>query len=714
MKKLYRFLSFPLILLSSMLLLPGALAAGSVETLIGRLPAPTQAEFDSTISAIAATGHEGMLQLADMLQPASEGQNATVEYALNGLAAYLSAPGRESQCAVLRQALKDGVDRCGDNANRAFLLTLLQRCGTAEDAPFFAKYVGDPYLQQWALNGLIALPDADEALLKVLNSGAAPRAELAYAAGLKGLSKAEPMILNWIAEAAAGDDRRPYYKALGAIGSAKALPLLEKAAKTENYAWEPYGATEAYIGLIHRLYDNGGRKQALSAAKKLLKATDRSNVRCDALALLMGAPGAKVQPLLIEALADADREYRVNALRVAEPMADEAMLDALGKLLMSPSVATEAKTDVVSWLGAVHASGQIEPVVAMFGMADAELAAAAIRTAGRIGGETALTALVAQLGKAHSDEASAALLAFNGKVNGGVASALYGDAQTQLAALRIAGQRHVSEAYPQVSALLSSADAVVRAAAYEALPGVVDAGNFTDLVKLVESGSVPAGVSLSDALLSSVRSLSPERQYAMVEAVLPVSSYPQTYYPVLARAATPEAVSKLLDGYASDKPEVSAAALSALLDVDRPEMIDLLYGIAVNDGRHEVLHRYAVLVGNSGYDASRKFALYSNGLEATADAGVRNALLNGLGSVNTFDALLLAHRYQADDATARAAAAAVRGIASKTLSNPLPEQVEAASVRSALERAREIYTAGGSADDGYAVDDINGMLAKLP
>ena len=283
------------------LLVPGIMAAQDtrnrttstiIADALAQLPAANQQDYNRIMAELAATGQDGLTQLTGMLSPSDKGENAKVEYALHGLTGYLHAEGQEAGRDALRQALKDAISNSSDDPNRAFLMTLLQRCGKAEDGEFFSKYVTDPYLQEWAINGLIAIDGTEDALMALLNAGAAPRDVLAYAAGKKGLSSAEPVILNWCAEVN-GTDLRPYYKALGAIGSQKSLPTLSKAAKAQQYEWEADGATEAYAALIERLAANGDTKTALSEAKKLMKATDKTNVRGAAMNVIFDKVGGQ-------------------------------------------------------------------------------------------------------------------------------------------------------------------------------------------------------------------------------------------------------------------------------------------------------------------------------------------------------------------------------------------------------------------------------------
>lgn len=673
---------------------------------LAQLPAATQQDFNKIMAELASTGQEGLAQLAGMLSPSEKGENAAVEYALHGLTGYLHAEGQEAGRDALRQTLKDAIDNSTDNPNRAFLMTLLQRCGKPEDGEFFAKYVADPYLQEWAVNGLIAIDGTEDVLMKLIETGAAPRDVLAYAAGKKGLAAAEPVIINWSAEAAPAD-RRPYYKALGAIGSQKSLPTLSQAAKAQKYGWEADGATEAYVALIGRLAANGDAKTAASEAKKLMKATDRTSVRGAALEIIFDTEGKKALPLLLKALKSPDRDYRVNALRRAEPWVDEDVYAAVAKPLADKEN-FEVKTDILNWLGTNHAESQIAPVIAQFDSPDAETAAAAFKAAGKIGGPIALEALCARLGGEKSAEATSALLSFNGNVAPGILKALQGYAPMKVAAMNIAATRRIADAAPKVFSLLGSDDAPVREAAFNTLSGVVGPNDFDKICALIEEKGAQANPALGKALLSSASRLPAEQVFSKAMKYAGSSKTPQMYYPVLAFCGTPEAIDALHKAYKENTGNIKEAALQALAKVNDSGMIDILYGIAVSDDRPDLLPRYAELVGSGKYTAAQKYDLYRKGLEAATDAPAKALMLRGLASSGTYQALMLADSCQSDPAIAKPAAEAVRAIMTKNTGT-----YSGAPVREALERARDIFKAGGSADDGYAVDDINGMLSKL-
>ena len=72
---------------------------------------------------------------------------------------------------------------------------------------------------------------------------------------------------------------------------------------------------------------------------------------------------------------------------------------------------------------------------------DEEIAIAAITAAGKIGGDTALEALIAKLNSNHADAATKALLSFNGKINNNIMKALDADKAIRIAALNLASTR---------------------------------------------------------------------------------------------------------------------------------------------------------------------------------------------------------------------------------------------------------------------------------
>ncbi len=240
-----------------------------INEVLAQLPAETASDFDALMQELASLGRTGVEILAGRLVPAAEGQNATIEYALNGLVAYVSADEREALAEEVRSGLRSAIDLCTDKVNQGFLMTLLQLIAGAEDVPTFVKYINDEDLKPFAINGLITIQDDGKEVSKLLRKSKVYDEGLAYLAKKKGL--AYP----------------------------KNSPV-----KTEGVA----------EGL------------------KLLKSKN-SHERVNGLCIMMACGDIAPQELVIEALLEDDREYRAAALMLANDFADEAFYAEVATLI---------------------------------------------------------------------------------------------------------------------------------------------------------------------------------------------------------------------------------------------------------------------------------------------------------------------------------------------------------------------------------------------
>lgn len=205
---------------------------------LAQLPAADAKVFNQVMGELAATGSKGVEMIAAMLVPADKGKNATFEYALNGVVAYVTDPAHEALRDDVRKGLLAAIDRCGDDANRAFLFSQLQFCSTAADAAAMARYLDDPYLAGYALRALVSTPGTEALLLAEAGKDdltAARKQALAYAFAEKRLAAAEPFLLTWL-EGADAQTAEQIYNALAACGSQASLKPLAAAAAKTGYA----------------------------------------------------------------------------------------------------------------------------------------------------------------------------------------------------------------------------------------------------------------------------------------------------------------------------------------------------------------------------------------------------------------------------------------------------------------------------------------------
>ena len=684
----------------------------TVETVVAdalaQLPAATAGDYDKIMGELAATGAEGVGILADMLVPASQGENAAVEYALNGVASFVTAAGREQLRPAVCEGLLAALARCKDDANRAFLVSQLQLCATADNAAALAAYIDDPYLGDPVLRALISIPDSEATLLSLARRSDlsdAQRAALAYAFGEKRTAAAEPILLGWID--GADDATRALYPALASCGTAASAKALEAAARAVDYGCDETAATDSYLRLLDRMVNEGAARDAVKAAKRLLKC-ERANVRGAALEVIVRAEGTRAMPYVLAALEKGDIQYRNAALRYIGDKADDAVYATIAA--DRKRLSDEAWADVIEWFGVRHAASQTGAVTEAVGSSNDAVALAGIRAAGRLGGDEALAALIAALGGPHSDAAAQTLLAFNGRIDEGVVKALDGRGTMQVQALNLAAARRIDAVADKVFALLDAPDAAVSEAAYRALASIAAPADVDRLSRLLDTADAAHAGQLSAALTHAVRTLAPEKQYETVYARMSASPRPERYYPTLAQTGTQQAIDCLVENFAGTR---RAEAFDALLRVEAPQIAGVLYTIAAGnpDLADRALTRYTACVAALDATPVRKYQLYRQALELNPSPKIAVGILRKLEGIREFPALVLAGRYLDNEATARAAAAAVKTIAAKS-ARPLGGD----TVRALLEKSRDIYRewAKSDADAGYAVDELTLMLSKLP
>lgn len=643
----------------------GRVTSTIVADALNQLPAEDAGLYNQLMGELAATGSEGVEMIASMLKPAAEGvNNSPMEYALNGVAWYVTAEGNDALRDGVREGLRNAADKCGDATTKAFLLTVLERCATAEDAGYFAALLGDGYQGDFAARALATLPGTEETVLSLMqeqNANGLSRARLAHIASYKNMEGAEDILLMWAAEGGEDAEMAEIHRALASCGTAKSVKALDGAAKAVGYAFEATDAYASYVALLTKLAKTDPAA-ALKAAKKLMKASPKVNVRSAGLEIVARVEGADVLPTLEKAMKDENREYRVGALRLADDYADDAVYASFAAML--PSLEGAARADVLNWLGTAHAASQIDAVAAAMNDADAEVAAAAVAAASKIGGEKALAAIVAKAGSLAGDAAPAekdvitnALLSFNGRVNEGVVEMLGKGGAAAEIARNVLASRRIPEAADAVLAMAEAGDDVAAI-----LPNVVSEANFEALCGLYESGKCN-DAAVNEAIIDKPAA----EQVAMIEARMKkAGDKAYMYYPVLAATGSSEVIPMLVEGYEAGNKQ--GYAFASMLKVADDAMIPYMYRIAGENAslKDAALERYIYLTqASQALNAQVKYMNYRQALEMNPKTELRNMALRALSPTQTYQGMMLAAEYLDDAETAQAAANTILEIATK-------------------------------------------------
>lgn len=721
MKKIYYIIVVAALLLSAPTFAQQRDARGRVlETIVAdglaQLPAKTTEQYNQVMSELAATGEKGMEMIISKLGPSANGTNASFEYAINGVVNYVSEEGRESLREPVRQALLRGIEAQQDDVNKAFLLSILPKIAQKADTQVFASYLSDPYLSAFARTALASMNGSEDVIRQLINEGKGSKADLAYLAYQKKLSGVEDVLLSWAGQGDA-KTQAAVYNALAAIGTDNSLPVLAAAAKAVDFQDDPTGAADSYLQLLNRV-PAVNVKAVQKAAKELVKHQSPA-VRCAGLKLALMTAGDKASKLVLASLKDGDVQYRNTALLMAQEVAGDGIFDFIGKNI--GKLSTDAKVDVVRWLGNNHVGSQAATLNGLMGIGNPDaVSEEAIIAAAKIGqdatdGTDLLWGLVSKLAlkdDIRSKTAADALLSYNGDISSAVVKGLESrEASVVPAALKLAADRRIAAAYPQVLSMLSSSDNAVKAGAFDALKGVARADNFGQLCDILEKAQGDEVGKVQAAAQTAIKSLKAEEQLALVSPRMNVTKNKALYYPLIAQVGTKEAIAMLMDEY--KHPATADAALASLLTVQNSSMVDNLYEMAKQRPaqKEQILGRYLQLLRYYNYGNAREYRLTEQALGLKPSVQLTKQLVNNLSNVGTVPSLQLAAQYLDDKDAAVEAAQAVKTLVAKNKPLQFGEDT-----KQMLVKAQDIFRsekAKGDADAGYAVDEITGLLAKV-
>ena len=669
---------------------------------LAQLPAELPATYNQVMAELASTGAEGIEQLALMLSPMAEGvNNSAVEYAVNGVASYVSKDGAAQRDAV-RAGLKAAIEKTSDNPNKAFLMTALQICATAEDAEFYAGYLKDQYQGNFAARALASIHGTEPVVYELMKNQAqngVSKVLLAQIASYKHhFHDAEPIVIEWL-KGATPELTTQIYLALGAWGGADAAKVLGAAAKEVGYTFEPTDAYGAYLTLLNGHLIKHEPKIVEKEAKKMMK-FPKSNVRLAGLDLLVQMKGAATTPMVVKALADDCREYRYGAMRLSEAYADDNTYAAVAGELAN--VEDAAKVDILNWLGAQHAATQISAIAPYVASTNDCVACAAIAAASKIGGEEALKPLISRMSKGEANEVVdealiKGLLSFNGSINDEFVRVMDSNAHSRAIAKQVLNKRRIPAAASNILVWVDNGgdDTAITALTTNAVEK-----NFARYCNLFEQGRPT-----SAAIIKSIQEKAPAEQAKMIqERMDKAGANKHLYYPVLAATGAKEAVAPIVEGYKSTTSEAQKAAFEGLCALNDASVLPTLLEATANaEFKDKAIARYITLTGTSAINNDQKYMNYRKALETNPALKYKNQALKALSATQNYPAMMLAAEYMDNAETAQAAANTVLEIATKH-----PE-FYSAEVKALLEKVAATVNDG---DAVYKRKDIEKFISE--
>lgn len=671
-----------------------------VADVLNLMPANDQASQDELMMEIINAGPEGVTELAKLLRPSAVGGNAKVEYALDGLCDFVSAPGNRHFKRVVSDGLFYALKEVENEEIKEYLISLFKNFGDAEDAERLMAFADNEKLFDVTVQTLSVVQNGGLYIKEIAQTcNVNQRCIVAYGIANQRVGSCEDVLIEWIEGADAKTQEAIFY-ALSEIGTQKALTLLAEKAKAAKYKYEPTDATASYIRLLER-YAKVQKVDFVEPAAMTFLKSKMANIKIEGMNLLVEVKSEEKLPAIYKLLKDKNIQVRMAALDNLKPLADSAVCANVVASLNSKKTVAEA----ITWLGDVKDESQLEFVENQLISKDSVVVSKAIQAIVNIGNQDAMMTLLPLFGTNYQPVIKTALVSANIVPAKLLNKALKGTNEQVIGALDVIESRVSMDQVYDVRRLISSENQEVKTAAYKALRGVSNLNTseyLKDLLMKAEEQYVP------DVQNALMKSMANAKENVMNDFVLQFKfAEPKIltrFYKVFAYFGNEMSINKLKEGYNSEATR--EPALEALLTIDNVTVAKTLFEIGMNDptNREKIMTRYVVLVNKSDMSSVDKMTAYRKVLGLNPDYELKNLILKNIEATQTYQGIILASYYLDDEETAQRAANTILNIATKH-----PE-LNGSEIVDLLLKIKEIFN---DSDAIYKHTQIDEHLAKI-
>jgi HEAT repeat protein len=651
--------------------------------LLERMPPRDTIEARWVYSSVIGMGPEAILQICSRLGRPGTDRDTQAEFALQGLASYVTGAGRGNERTIFVGALEKALDVVRSPEQSAFILGRLQIAGKGESISLLARFLNDERLSEPAAQALVAIREGAE--LPLLSALPASRGNTRITI-IKSLGDLRSRrALDQLLGESASDDSRirlAAFYALANIGDRRAEDVLAKAARVAPPR-ERAEVTSHYLLFARRQAESGNSSGALRIGEALFAdPSAEAQVRAAALDLIVRSKGDTAIDDLTGAMADSSSAVRSAALRLASRIPGRSATGRWVACLESAG----SRSEIVSMLGDRGDTGAYPAVVSLLGDTDAGVRTSAVDAALRLRKEESLPVLLSVLERSRDARDIAAVkgaleqLPSNRVIPPVIVSLSRVTAPACVMLLEYVGKSAGAPAEP-VFSFAKSSDAPVRIAALKSLGTLGsenDAGRLIALL-LAEESEVGRAVARNSLVALCTRIPDPERRTESLLAAYRSATPPQReiLLHVISRLGGRRALA-LASGEARSKdPGMRDAAVRALADWPAMDAFDTLLVIA---GSKEKLNlrvlalRGAVrLVENAPIPAASAVLYHERTLALADRPDEIRLVLGALANLRCLESLRDVIPFISDDSLGLDAAMAAGRIASGPAYEPASE-----------------------------------------
>jgi HEAT repeat protein len=653
------------------------LMATKVADLLAQMPSKDNSYTEKLMNDMLSLGDAGLRQICDQIVPAGTGNDTGARFAVESFSRFLSKQGKEQEKMNWEKICLGYVTDRKDYNVKDFFMKQLQLTGSDASVDALKIYLSDKDLSAPAVAVIGAV--GGKLAEKVLSESLKDK-NLPCAAGVMNIlagMKSELAVNEFLFWASSADKniQAAAYNALAKSGNPLAYPVLSKAARDVKYGWEHTGATEAFLNYARAAGDKGDVKTMDKVCQAVIAGSnDRNSIqyKTEALRIKINYYGYEAMPDIIAALGSPNRMYRNSALMFSLTLQGQPVTRKLIEFF--PKASPDVRPEIIRNLGSRKDELSVTLVTSSLSDQDInvrkESAAALVSISGQDAVPSLIEYLVRSTGVDDQEAAKSALMTVLDNNRMPLLLPALKDAPNQgkKSILELLAWSRDKKFFQIVFPYTSFDDEGVRSASYRALGDLSSPSDQEKLIELLgKTDNVSYVADLQLALANAGNQITdPEGRSGAILKALDAFKQKEKLIPVLAMTGGRKALSAVLAEFENGSTEMRTTCFKALSSWKDYSASSALYEICASGNKSyesQAFDGYVKQVKSAPVSDDQRLLLYRKIMPFARDADRKNLIINELGKIKTYPAIIFTATYLDDPSTSTAVAKAVMYIA---------------------------------------------------
>ncbi len=690
-----------------------------IADILTEMPADNSAICDQQMARLVALGEKGLLDLTARLRPLGTGEDTNVRFALGSLSKYVTRDGADEERLMVSQGYSKALEQTDDVEFKTFMIKQLQMVGRDEVIDILKPYLSNDELCKPATQALntIGSPNAAKALQRALKGNSIDNqstivkalADLKFIAAEKEISK--------LVNTDNLELRKACLHALATFGSKRSENVLDQAAATVHYGFDPTNATASYLLYAEKCAVDGNTDGAKHLCEKLMQ-NGPVNVQTQALSILVQHQIGDPLTLIQGAVKSDNLQYREAALKLAEKLQGEEITNSWLKTLDQYPPVQQA--EIIEMMGRRADQRSLQPLLKFLDHNEVPVKIAAMNAVMKINPDESLDPLLTCY-DTQNQEVIDALTQIMMQQDPKRALPKIGQLlpasndMAKIAMMEVLSARKAGGYKEVVFKETENPNRAVRIAAWNGLASLAGISDVNRLFTQLESTDNNEEIhAIQNALLSIAKQFNTrDNRKQFIEAAQALSTDKKKYFiEILPELGGKESFASIMDYFNSDKEDLRKAAFKALCEwkgvASIYQLFDIISSEKYSDLKNEAITAYLNQVSDLNIPDEEQLLLIRKIYADLPTIEFQKTALEKIGKLKTFQAFLFASQMLDNPELQQTAAHAVMNIALPSSGDD--EGLDGELVRSALHKVIRVIS-GPESD--YDKENIRKYLDKM-